>query len=358
MKKQPTDTKEDEQKTTPGGPPAPEVLQPKDEDTSAKDDGSSSSPSSASSVETHRPRLAIHRAPYRPSHKATFIGIGVVVAILAINAVVIAFVVQGQSQANAQGSQSDVTISPAVLDTLGVSRNAVGDLGTQLVVGPDSTFDGTVTISKDVSIGGELKLNGKLSVSDASLTSLQAGNTSLSKLNVNGEASANSLKLGQNLSVVGTSTLQGQVTIGQLLTVNNNAVIAGNLSVGGTISTASFRANSLTSNTTLTIGGHVISQGNPPSVAGGGALGSNGTVSISGNDAAGTVAVNVGVGASSGVLAQVTFRSQYSSTPHVVVTVVGHSANYYINRTSTGFTIVASSPLAAAGYAFDYIVVQ
>lgn len=356
MAKKAENTGKDEPKIVSGTPPEAEELKPKEEDSKPESDTSSSS--SNATPETHRPRPALHRIPYRPSHRATFIGIGVVVAILVINAVIIAFVVQGQSTADAQGAKADVTISPAVLDTLGVSRNAIGDLGTQLVVGPDSKFDGTVTIGKDVSIGGELKLNGKLSVSDASLTSLQAGNTSLSKLNVNGEASANSLTLGQNLSVAGASTLQGQVTIGQLLTVNNNAVIAGNLSVGGTISTAAFRANSLTSNTTLTIGGHVISQGNPPSVSGGGALGSNGTVSISGNDAAGTVAVNVGVGAVSGTLANVAFRSQYSSTPHVVVTVVGHSANYYINRTSTGFSIVAASPLSPAGYAFDYIVVQ
>ena len=331
MKKQPTEEIKDHLKTTPSGPPVPEVLKAQGDESAEQ----TSEPTPSVTTETHRPHAPIHRAPYRPSHKATFIGIGVVVGILAINAVIISFVVQGQATANAQGSQSDVTISPAVLDTLGVSRNAVGDLGTQLVIGPDSKFDGTVTIGKDVSIGGELKLNGKLSVSDASLTSLQAGNTSLSKLTVNGEASANSLTIGQNLSVVGTSTLQGQVTIGQLLTVNNNAAIAGNLSVGGTISTATFRANSLTSNTTLTIGGHIISLGNAPSVSGGGALGSNGTVSISGNDAAGTVGVNIGVGAVSGTLATVTFRSQYDSTPHVVVSVVGRSASYYINRTST-----------------------
>jgi hypothetical protein len=353
MKKESTKDIKDEPKSSPSGPPAPEVLQAQSDDSTPESAGAE-----GSSVATHRARPAVHRIAYRPSHKATFIGIGVVVAILVINAVIITFVIQGQSSANAQGSQSAVTISPAVLDTLGVSRNSVGNLGTQLVVGPDSTFQGTVTVSKDVSIGGQLKLNGKLSVSDAALTSLQAGNTSLEQLNVNGDASASNLKLGQNLSVVGASTLQGPVTIGQLLTVNNNAAIAGNLSVAGTISTSSFRANSLTSQTTLTIGGHIITQGAAPGLSQGGGTGSNGTVSISGNDAAGTVAINVGVGAVSGVLAQVSFRSQYSSTPHVVVSVIGHSADFYVNRTSTGFSIVSGSPLAPGGYAFDYIVVQ
>lgn len=349
MKNQPTKEVKEESKATATEPPVPEVLQAQSDD--ATEESSTDSQPSAPAV-THRPRPQIHRMTYRPSHKATFIGLGVVVVILAINAVIISFVVQGQNTAQAEGSQSDVTISPAVLDTLGVSRNSVGNLGTELVVGPNSKFDGKVTIGGDVSVGGELKLNGKLSVSDATLTSLQAGNTSLSKLDVNGDANAASLTLRQNLAVAGTSTLQGAVTVGQTLTV------AGNLTVGGALAVRSFQASSLTSETTLTIGGHVITRGSAPGVAAGGAVGSNGTVSISGNDASGTVAVNIGVGAVSGILAQVTFRTQYGITPHVVITPVGRGGDFYINRTSTGFSIVTSGGLSPGGYAFDYIVMQ
>lgn len=313
-----------------------------------------------SASEPRKARAIPHRVTtYRPSHKATFIGLGAVVAILAINAAIIAFVVQGQENANAQSSAADVTISPAVLDTLGVSRNSIGDLGTELVVGPDSRFDGTVTVGSDVSIGGELKLNGKLTVSDATLTSLQAGSTSLNSLAVNGDASAASLNLSQNLTVVGSTRLQGPVTMDQLLTVNNNVSVIGSLSVGGTLSARNFQASSLTSDTTLTIGGHILTRGSAPGISAGGGVGSSGTVSISGNDAAGTIAVNVGVGAVSGTLAQVSFRAQYGNTPKVVVTPVGRSAgNFYINRTTSGFSIVSSSALGAGGYAFDYIVVQ
>jgi cytoskeletal protein CcmA (bactofilin family) len=353
MKKEPSSDEKTEHTSKLSGPPAPEVLEAQSDDSSTETTGSD-----GESGVTHRARPAIHRITYRPSHKATFIGLGVVIAILAINAVVITFVVQGQTTASAHGSQSDVTISPSVLNTLGVSRNSVGDLGTQLVVGPDSKFQGTVTMSKDVSIGGTLKLNGALSVSSATLTNLQAGSTSLNTLQVNGAASADSLTLGQNLSVVGSSQLQGPVTIGQLLTINNNTIIAGNLSVGGTIATSTFRANSLTSDTTLTIGGHIVTAGSAPGVSGGGGLGSNGTVSISGNDAAGTVAVNIGVGAVAGILAQVNFRTQYGATPHVVVSLVGRGASFYINRNSTGFSIVSTSPMPAGGYGFDYIVMQ
>lgn len=351
MKKQPKQDVQSEIKEVSTEPPVPEVLQAQGDDQSAEPSTADGTPKSAGV--SRKPRPQFHHATYRPSHKATFIGLGAVVIVLAINAIIITFVVQGQNNANAQSSQSDVTISPAVLDTLGVSRNAVGDLGTELVVGPNSRFDGTVTVGSDVSIGGELKLNGKLSVADASLTSLQAGNTALSKLDVNGDASAASLNLRQNLSVAGSATLQGPVTMGQTLTV------AGNLIVGGSLSVRSFQASSLTSETTLTVGGHIITRGSAPGISAGSAVGSNGTVSISGNDAAGTVAVNVGTGAGSGTLAQVSFRSQYSATPHIVVTPIGRSAgNFYINRTTAGFSIVASSGLSAGGYAFDYVVVQ
>lgn len=348
MKKQlPTETK-DKIKSSSTEPPAPEVLKAQSDE---PEKGSSSTESSQ--TVTHRARPLLHRVTYRPSHKATFIGLGVVVAILAINAVIIAFVVQGQATANAQGSQSDVTISPAVLDTLGVSRNSVGNLGTELVVSPNAKFNGTVTIGSDVSIGGALKLNGTLSVSNAALTTLQAGNTSLNKLDVNGDVNASNLTLRQNLAIAGTSTLQGAVTAGQSMTV------AGNLTVGGALSVRLFQATSLTSETTLTIGGHVITKGLAPGISPGGALGSNGTVSISGNDASGTVAVNIGTGASSGILASVSFNTQYSSTPHIILTPVGRSpGDYYINRTSTGFSVVVTSGLATGGYAFDYIVEQ
>lgn len=349
MKNQPNKDIKEEPKVSSSEPPVPEVLKAQSDD--ASQEQSTTTESSAPAV-THRPRPQIHRMTYRPSHKATFIGLGVVVVILAINAVIISFVVQGQNTANAEGSQSDVTISPAVLDTLGVSRNSVGNLGTELVVGPNSKFDGKVTIGGDVSVGGELKLNGKLSVSDATLTSLQAGNTSVNRLDVNGDANASNLTLRQNLAVAGTSNLQGAVTVGQTLTV------AGNLTVGGALAVRAFQANTLTSETTLTIGGHVITRGLAPTIAAGGALGSNGTVSISGNDVSGTVAVNVGTGAVGGILAQITFRTQYTNTPHVVITPVGRGGSFYINRTSTGFSIVSTGALSPGGYAFDYIVMQ
>jgi hypothetical protein len=333
-------------------PPAPEELR-------AQTDSDSLSPETATTVAKPKLSARARHITYRPSHKATFVGLTVVVAILAINVGIITFVVRGQSQANAEGVQSEVTISPGVLNTLGVSRNTVGDSGAELVVNPNSRFNGKVVIGSDVSVAGELKLNSKFSASEASLAKLEAGDTSLSQLNVNGDGTVSNLNLRKDLAVVGTTRLQGPVTISSLLTVSNNLNVVGNLAIGGTLSARGFQASSLVSDTTLTIGGHVITRGTAPAVGPGNALGNNGTVSISGNDASGTVAANIGTGASGGINSYVAFRQQYSSTPHVVVTAVGAGVDsVYVNRSVGGFSIGVNGPIAPGGYAFDYIVMQ
>jgi hypothetical protein len=334
-------------------PPAPEVL---------KSQSEAATPASGEvkTAVAGKIRARLRRGTYRPSHRATFIGLAVIIVILAINGGVIYYFLNGQTTTSSKSTLSDVTISPAVLDGLGVSRNAIGNSGTELVVGPNSRFNGTVTIGSDVSIAGQLTLNSKFSASDASLKKLQAGDTSISQLNVNGDGTVSNFNLRNDLSVVGATRLQGPVTVSQLLTVNNSLNVSGNLAVGGTLSARGFQASSLISDTTLTVGGHILTQGLAPGVSpGGSALGSNGTVSVSGNDASGTVAANIGVGAGSGLIVQVSFRNRYVITPHVVITPIGRSAgDYYVNRTSTGFTISVATPLSPGGYAFDYIVMQ
>jgi len=301
-----------------------------------------------------------HHGTYRLSHKATFIGIIVVVIILLINVAIIYFVIKSQTaNTNTVSAQGDVSISPKVLGTLGVSRNTVGTTGTELIVVPDSSFKGKVTMASDVSISGQLNLNGKFSAADVSLTKLTAGNTALEQLNVNGDATISNLNLRKDLTVVGLTRLQGAVTVSQLLTVNNSVNITGNLAVGGTLSARSFQASNLVSDTTLTVGGHIITRGNAPSMVRGAALRDTDTVSNSGNDASGTVAVNIGAGSIGvGCLATLTFAARYSNIPHVVVTPIGPASDVYIFRSTSGFTICTASPLSYGGYAFDYIVVQ
>lgn len=335
-------------------PPAPEELKPQ---TAASD--KTDSDASKSTSAPAKPVRTMRRGTYRPSHKATFVALAVVVLILAINAGIIAFVMKAQSKSKTQASQGQVTVSQNALDKLGVNRNSVGDAGVELVVNPNARFNNQVEIGGDTSIGGQLKLNGKFSASDAAFTQLEAGKTSISELDVNGNGTLSTLTLRNDLAVAGATRLQGPVNLSQLLTVENNVNIAGSVAIGGTLSVNTFHATNLVSDSTVTIGGHIITRGSAPSALAGSALGNNGTISISGNDASGTVAANIGTGAVGGVIANVTFRTPYSSIPHVVVTAVGAGiGSVYVNRSATGFSIGVNGSIPPGGYAFDYIVEQ
>lgn len=335
-----------------GDAPAPEVLQAQDDNTQAAAEGNDvgGAPSGSPGGDGGGAKPATppkkRRLTFRPSHKATFVGLAVVVGILAVNAVVFMFVLRGNDAAQ-QPDRQEVTISTEELDKLGVNRSAPGTLGAELIVGPDARFNGKVSVANNVDIAGQLTLNSKFSASGARLTELQAGKTSLEELNVNGKSTLSDLSVRKGLSVAGITQLQGAVT------VSNNLNVIGNLSVGGSLFASTFQISN------LIFGGHVQSRGVVPSVSAGSKVGSNGTVSISGNDAAGTVAVNAGTGAGNGVLATVTFRSAYTATPHVLLSPVGNAADgIYVNRSSTGFSIVARDAIPSGGYAFDYFVVQ
>jgi hypothetical protein len=298
------------------------------------------------------------RGTYRPSHKATFIGVGVVIGILAINAGIIAFVLNSQSKSKSNSGIASVSISQSSLDKLGVNQTAVGNKGIELTVNPDAKFNGKLQVGGDVTLAGQLKLNAKLSGGDSSFSKLEAGDTALSTLNVNGDGTLTNVNVRSGLNVAGESKLQGAATFSSLVTVYSNLNVSGNVAIGGQLAINALHVSTLITDSSITLGGHFITSGSRPSVSAG-SVGSNGTVSISGNDAAGTVAVNVGVGGASGILAYVSFRTNYSNTPHVVITPIGSGAgSVYVNRSASGFSIGVNGSLTAGGYAFDYIVEQ
>jgi hypothetical protein len=293
------------------------------------------------------------RRSYRPSHRATFIGLAVVIAILAVNAAVIALLLKKQNNGNNLAAKGQVTISSADLNKLGINRSDLGPSDVQLTVAPDAQFKGKVSVSGGTTVGGQLIVNSKLTATSGNITTLDAGNTNLSQLNVNGNGTLNTLNLRKDLAVAGVTQLQNA------LTVNNSATISGNLTIGGTLSVNTFSARSLTSVTNLTVGGHIITGGPTPGVSRGGATGSNGTVSISGNDAAGSISINIGAGAIGGTLANVSFISRYGNIPHVVITPVGVGANFYVlNLSTTGFSVGVTSGLPPGGFVMNYIVEQ
>jgi len=340
----------DEPRPTTEQGPAPEVLAVQ---TDAPAETELDTKSKDTTTSAANPATPKRRNAYRPSHKGTFIGLAVVLGILAINAIVLIFMSQSQTSTKDAAAKNSVTINTSTLEQLGVSRNPIGNAETELTIGPNSTFNGKVVMGGDLTVAGALTLNSSFNATNAVLANLKSGATQVESLNVNGDATATNLNIRKDLQVAGNTRMQGSVTADQLVTINNNLNVAGNLAVGGNLTVRNFQVG------TLTVAGHLLSSGAQPAISAGGGVGSNGTVSISGNDTSGTVAVNTGVGAGSGLLATITFVTKYTNTPHIVVTPVGRSvAGMYINRTSTGFSISVDGALATGGFAFDYVVVQ
>lgn len=328
--------------------PQPETLKPRSENSSAD----SNQPNAAPAPKSEKDIKKIRKHTYRPSHKATFIGIGIVVIILAFNAIGIDIVLRREAKSNKQSNLGAVSISSSTLSKLGVNNQQAGN-GVVLTIEPDTQLKGKLTVAGNASLGGQLLLNGQLNGSNATFTQLQAGNTSLSQINVNGDGTVTNFNLRKDLVVAGITRLQGAVTVISSMDVN------GNLTVGGVLSVGSFSAKSLTSTSTLTVDGHVITGGARPNVGGAGALGSNGTVSLSGDDSAGVININIGTGAVAGTLVNVAFAQQYGATPHVVITPVGVGASFYItNLTIGGFSVNVASGLPPGGYSIEYIVEQ
>jgi cytoskeletal protein CcmA (bactofilin family) len=186
--------------------PAPEVLTV---------GGESSTPDTSNGQQAEvvktAPATPKRRIAYKPSHKGTFIGLVVVILILAINAGIIAFVMRNQVTAEEERIKNGVTISSATLDKLGVSRNPAGNAETELIVGPKSTFKDNVQMAGSLQVGGSLVLNSKFTASDAALAKLQAGDTQVQSLNVNGDGTISTLNLRKDLKVAGGDATPGTV---------------------------------------------------------------------------------------------------------------------------------------------------
>ena len=297
------------------------------------------------------------RRSFRPSAKGTIAGIIAILVVIGANIGIISFILSHKVKQQATNLSTVVT-DPSQLGKIGTTEGPAGQ-NVSLVVTPAAQFKNQVTIDKTLQVGD------KLAAPNASLATLQAGNSSISQLNVSGASSFSDASLRGNLNVAGITNLQGAVSVAKILTAAALNV-TGNLTVGGSFTTNNFSARSLTSISTLTIGGHIVTAGSAPSISAGSCVG-GGSVSISGNDAAGTIVISIGQTPCVGNLATITFRSAFGSTPHILLTPVGHigGLQYYVGRSSTGFSISSDStpdkggvPPTFGNYAFDYEVIQ
>jgi len=184
-------------------------------------------------------------------------------------------------------------------------------------------------------------------------------------------------KLSGQAGTGGTQTTQLTITPQTLFkngilvqgasSIDGNLAIRGSLSVTGSLSATSLNVGSLvvtnvSASGNLQFNGHLVPSGTVPTAKPSNGT-SGGTVTVSGNDTAGTVTINIGNGTLvAGEMAIITFHSPFTTTPKVQLTPVNAASaalNYYTSRSATFFAIeTATTPANGGSYVFDYLVTQ
>jgi hypothetical protein len=261
----------------------------------------------------------------------------IVVVLAAVGIIFYAISTANKAKPTTTKTQS---LTSAEIAQLKGNTTIVGDNKTTLDVQSNAVFESQVLVRSDLSTAGSLKVGTTASVKDL----VVSGTSTLDNVNISGTASFS-----------GDLTLQGALSIVKGLNVSG-AGSFGSLNVGN------LSVNSLQLTGDFNISRHLTTSGNSVSRSPGTALGGGGTVSVSGNDTAGTLTINTGNTPPSGLFATIKFSRPFPSTPRVLITPIGSAAalvKYYVNRDNTGFSIgCTSAPPAGSSFAFDYFVVN
>lgn len=259
----------------------------------------------------------------------------VLVIVMAVGVLVFLTVKSRQNNEVALNPQG---LSDSALQQLANTDVTVGDARQVLTVQSNAVFAGSVLVRSNMEIAGTLKVGGSLS---------------LAELIVSGTSKLRDAQI-ENLTVNSGMNLEGS------LTVKNGLSVGGNSSFTGSITAGSIATDALTLTGDLNLTKHITAGGTIPAITKGTAVGSGGTVSLSGSDTGGSIVVNTGLSPPAGCFATVTFSKTYNSTPHVVITPVGSAAaelTYYITRSTTNFVVCSTTPAPASQtFGFDYIV--
>lgn len=226
------------------------------------------------------------------------------------------------------------------LEKLKGSDAKVGDPKQTLSIESNAIFAGKVLVRDSLDVAGTIKVGGALN---------------LPGITVSGQSNFDQIQANK-LSIAGDTNIQGQ------LTVQKNLTITGGASFGGPISAPQITIQSLQLNTDIQLNRHIDAGGGTPGKTDGSALGSGGTSSVSGSDTAGTVTINTGGVPGAGCYITVNFSQRFNGTPHVVITPVGSGGaglNYYVNRTTSNFSICSTNaPASGISFSFDYVAID
>lgn len=263
------------------------------------------------------------------------------IVILAIAGAILFIIYKNSTKTKNSAVINGQELSQEELQKLNASDQQIGDSKQTLTISSNSVFNGRVLVRDNLDVAGTIRVGGALS---------------LPGITVSGTSSFENVQIASNLAITGNTSIQGALTVQQNLTVGGSGNFAGQ------ITAPSISVDKLILNSDLQINRHIDAGGGTPSVTRGGSLGGAGTASISGTDTAGTVNINFGPGSSPGTLANITFSAPFNQTPHVVITPIGGacaSIGYYVNRSTTGFSINSNLPGDSGGNcAFDYIAID
>jgi hypothetical protein len=236
-------------------------------------------------------------------------------------------------------------LTPSEINQLSQIGSSLGNSGQTLNIGADTIFRSKIDVGGDLSVGGHFNANGPVT---------------LSELNISGTTALSGLNVGSNLTVAGLAGFQKGINVAGLTAIN------GNLSVSGSTNLNALNATTL-SVQTLTISGplsigHLRTQGPAPAITAGTGVGGGGTVSISGNDTAGTININTGSVPPAGILASISFRAPFGATPHILLTPLSGPAAAtpaYVTRSGSAFVVHTDvSAPAGSALSYDYFVTQ
>ncbi len=265
--------------------------------------------------------------------------------LLVVVALIILFIVYTSSKDQETATVNLQELTQETLDEIVGSDAVIGDPKQLLTVESDSVFNGKVLIRDGLDVAGPIKVGGSLSLPGITVS----GASAFDEVTIN------------TLSIAGDANIQGQLSVQKGLTVS------GPVTFSGTFSAAAFAIQTLQVEGDITLSRHIDAAGPTPGLTQGAATGSGGTATISGTDTAGTVTINVGAGASAGILATVNFANAFGSNPHVVITpiaaqgsaIIGGTQKFYLSsRTTNSFSIAVSAGLPSGSISFDYIVID
>lgn len=325
------------QPETPPQPPAP----PAEEDSL-----DASKPSQENKPAAAEPQQTID--PFKQSTKKNLPGKSlvfgnlylIVFALLVLFAGIVVYV-SIKTGAPKNNNNKATSLTDQQLANLKGNTTLVGDSKNTLDVQSNSIFEGQVLLRSDLNVAGSLKVGKPLS---------------LPSITVGGSGTFGELGISGGLNVSKDTVIQGQLTVKSNLSVSGTANF-------GALDVSTLSVTSLNIRGDLAFNQHLVSSGGGPSRASGTALGSGGTVSVSGSDTAGSINVNTGSGAPAGCFVTVNFTHHFSSTPYVVLSAANSTAatiEYYVtNRSASGFSLcTANTPGSGKNFVYNYIVIQ